>query len=257
MWTARPSVLLGVLLLPSLTLGQAAAPATDGAAVAPVQGNVPSPAPEAAAPQQAPPQGAAPQGAAATPQDARDGSRATTAAGEQPRQADPGASADEGRDTTRSDLALESANRDRAQLRQQLDALQSEVAALSAELEASREQSARAQEDLLRLQEQQAEEERRARESSAAVQQSAAELERAQRQLATGSGAEAELQRAQAALSSADPSSPRGVHAGEASRLVAAAMDAMRRDSLYEARVLLEQAQLQARAARAAPPYGR
>jgi hypothetical protein len=111
------------------------------------------------------------------------------------------------------------------------------------------------EEEVLRLQAERAAQEQRARENSAAVAQSSRQVEATQRQLATGSGDVSDLERAQAALAQTDPASPRGEHAREASRLIGAAIEAMQRDSLYEARVLLQQASEQARSARAAP-YG-
>lgn len=111
------------------------------------------------------------------------------------------------------------------------------------------------EQEVIRLQAEREAQEQRARASAAAVQQSNAEVAAAQQQLAGGSADLDQLQRAQTALSQTDPSSPQGARAREASRLIGAAMEAMQRDSLYEARVLLQQAAAQTQAARATPRY--
>jgi hypothetical protein len=234
MTTVRLGV-LGALLLPTLALGQAN------------QGYPPRPA--QAAP--ATPQSAGDAGAAQPSPGGTQQQQAQRQQGQAESAAQPSGAPE---DATAAQIAAisEASRADRAQLRQQITALQSEVNTLTAELAASREQALRMEQELLRLRAERAAQEQQARESSAAVQQSTQDLAQAQRELAAGAVTEPDLERARAALAETDPASPRGVHAREASRLIDAAMDAIRRDSLYEARVLLQQASAQAQAARAA-----
>jgi hypothetical protein len=247
MTKALAGALVGALL-PYLVFAQASANTTppSNAPAAPSTATGPSPAPATTTSSAATSTSPATTSPAAqsAPEDARSESDATTA-----RSRDDAARA-------QYDLAQEIERRERLQLRQQIQGLEAEVSALSAELDQARVQSEQLEREVQQLEADRAAKAEQARETGAALQESSREISSAQQQLASGAGSTAELERAQAALSSVDPASPRGANAREASRLIGAALEAMQRDSLYEARVLLQQASAHARGARSGVASG-